>query len=115
MKNDVEKVDALEFISRVCGCIAANAVITKSGEYADKAFSHWTVLPHGRNCSPMTYISASKRWWQLRIRVSYGTANGPKVETKLTRWQYRLVKEMVAEADTAVTMAIDNPWLVVDL
>ena len=114
MNNNVEVVSATEFISRVAACLAANAVITRNGEYADKQFPSWRVLPHGRNCSPMTYISASKKWWQFKFRVNYGTANGPKVTTKLTRWQYNLIVEMVKEADTAVAMVIDNPWSVID-
>lgn len=110
-----EAVPASEFISRVAACLAANAAITALGEYSDKGRPNWAVLPVGRCCSPMTVVSIEiPKWWNLTAVASYGTANGTKVTSKLTRAQLRLVREMIAEAQTAAEMLLGNRWSVID-
>jgi hypothetical protein len=116
MNTEIETVSALEFISRVAGCLVANAVITATTEeYTDKKLPTWAVLPYGRCCSPMTYIAAPQpRWWQWRAVAEYGTANH-RIISRLTRAQARLVLNMVAEAQYAFDTATKNPWATVDM
>jgi len=112
--KETENVSALEFISRIAACVAVNGALTLKGEYADKEFPHWAVLPHGRNCSPMTHITMHKRWYQMKYRCTYGTANGAKVSAKLSRREAALVEWILDEADAAITLAMKNPWATID-
>lgn len=116
MNIEIEKIKANEFISRIAGCLVANAVISATTkEYTNRNLLGWAVLPQGRCCSPMTYIVASQpRWWQRSVVAEYGTANR-KVVSKLTRSQANLVREMVEEAQHAFELATKNPWSTVDM
>jgi hypothetical protein len=112
----IEKVKPWEFLSRIAGCLVANAVITATTEeHTDKRMPKWAVLPYGRCCSPMNYVAAPQpRWWQWRAVAEYGTANR-RIVSRLSRAQVKLVIKMVAEAQDAFELATKNPWATVDM
>ena len=109
-----EKVSSKEFLARIAACIAANAAITALGEYANKVYPHWAVMPVGRCCTPMSYIALRAKWWNPLVTAEYGTANGAKVLARISRAQARLVSAMLTESQDAVSMALGNKWSVID-
>jgi len=113
--KDKNVIPAREFLSRFAGCLVANAIVTANGEYADRQFPNWRVVPHGRCCAAMTYVTITKKWWHIRSTATFGTPNGEKASALLSRGEVALLREMIEEADMAAEMAIKNQWSIVDL